>query len=595
MPAPEDHVTVTKGTVTVPSDVTIAALNFNTGIINSTNILTITNLVWGNSPEVSNGSAAFNGAGRVVIPPQGTLVFRGDSSCVMRTGVVENLGRAVNATTRSLLLFHEAVFHNAGTFEIHTNFNFDGANGPPGGVLSNSGTLIVTGATTRVGFQTVTFHNSGRTEVSRGVFACGSGSSVGPIDISLMATQQVTGPNFTLGSGARFPGPGLFLHTRGTIDAGTNDFFFPNYRFELGRLTGTNTFVMSNFVWSGGEIAGSGLLRVPPDGTLNIVAGNNKTLSERELRHEGSGIQGNPGVVGGLDVNLQSGGLFHNAGTLLTAGGYWFGGGPGPTRGFYKSGTLIRTNQFGETPFYAPITNAGRVVLAGGNLRMLLGYVQLAGSTELGPGTRLDSGFCQIRGGKLMGEGRITGSVVNYGDILPGNPVGTLEIQGSFTNYGRIFIETSQSQGMRNDQINVTFNARLGGTMSVCWRDMPPSAGFSAISCGTRLGTFGRIDGLDLGRGWTLVPNYTPTGLSFALQPGGGAPLNHLSLTPCPDDAVHIRFTGTAGQTYEIEGTEDFVQWTPLWQTNSPNGFISFLNDGAGEHPHRFYRAIQRP
>jgi hypothetical protein len=335
-------------------------------------------------------------------------------------------------------------------------------------------------------------------------------------------------------------------------------------------------------------------LRVPPDGTLNIVDGNNKMLTGRELRHEGYGIQAHQGLPGSLDINLQSGGLFHNAGTLFTTRGYWIGGGPGPMRGFYNSGTLIRTNEFNETPFYVPITNAGRVVLVGGNLRMLLGYVQIAGSTELGPGTRLDSGFCLIRGGKLMGEGRISGSVVNHGDILPGNPVGTLEITGPFTNHGRIFIETSQSQGMRNDQIIVSTTARLGGTMSVYWRDMPPSTGFSAISCGTRLGTFARIDGLDLGRGWTLVPNYTPTGLSFAVQPGG-APINHLSLTTCPDDAFQIRFTGTPGQTYEIEGTADFVQWTPLWQTNSPNGFISFIDDSASEHPHRFYRAVQRP
>jgi hypothetical protein len=49
------------------------------------------------------------------------------------------------------------------------------------------------------------------------------------------------------------------------------------------------------------------------------------------------------------------------------------------------------------------------------------------------------------------------------------------------------------------------------------------------------------------------------------------------------------------GQTYEIEGTEDFVQWTPLWQTNSANGFISLIDEGASEHSHRFYRAVQRP
>jgi hypothetical protein len=291
---------------------------------------------------------------------------------------------------------------------------------------------------------------------------------------------------------------------------------------------------------------------------------------------------------------LSSGGMFHNAGTLLTLRGYWFSGGLGPERGFYNSGTLIRTNEFNETVFYAPITNAGRVAILGGNLRPQFGYVQVAGSTELGAGTRLDSFFCLIRGGKLTGEGRISGSVINYGDILPGNPIGTLEIQGSFTNHGRIFIETSQSQGMRNDQINVTFNARLGGTMSVYWRDFPPSAGFSALSCGTRLGTFARIHGLDLGRGWLLIPNYTSTGLSFAVQPMGGA-TNLVSLTPLPDEAFQVRFTGTAGRTYEIEGTEDLVQWMPLWQTNSPNGFISFIDDAATEHDHRFYRAVEQP
>lgn len=597
VPAAEDDVTVTTTngtlpTVTVPADVTIAALNFDTGTINTTNTITVTNLTWG--PKTASPTATFNGAGRVLIPPEGTLVFRGDSSCLMRTGVVENLGRAVNVSGRSLLLFNQAVFHNAGTFEIHTNFYFDGANGPPGGVFSNSGTLVVTGVTTRVNFLHVDFHNSGHTDLTRGLFTCDNGSSGGPISIGLMATQQVIGPTFTLGAGASFHGPGLFLHTRGTINAGTNDVHFPNYRFEQGKLTGTNTFVISNFLWAGGEIGGSGLLRIPEDGTLNIVSGNAKALTQRELRHEGNGVQGNSGLAGSYDIALSSGGLFHNAGTLLTVRGYWVSGGPGPERGFYNSGTLIRTNEFDETVFYAPVTNAGRVVILGGRLRPQFGYVQIAGSTELGNSARLDSFFCLIRGGKLMGEGRISGSVVNYGDILPGNPVGALEISGSFTNHGRIFIETRQSQGARTDQIIVSSSARLGGKMSVYWRDMPPSAGFSAISCGSRIGTFARIDGLDLGRGWTLVPNYTPTGLSFVVQPASGAPTNHLSLTPCPDDDFQIRFTGTPGQNYEIEGTDDFIQWTPLWQTNTPNGFISFVDDSASEHPHRFYRAVQR-
>jgi len=78
------------------------------------------------------------------------------------------------------------------------------------------------------------------------------------------------------------------------------------------------------------------------------------------------------------------------------------------------------------------------------------------------------------------------------------------------------------------------------------------------------------------------VKDGTPTLGSSALALTGGE--------------FQLQLQGIAGEMYRIEATRDFVTWTPLSTFAIPGGGVAnFSDDDAGNHTHRFYRAIFLP
>jgi hypothetical protein len=371
------------------------------------------------------------------------------------------------------------------------------------------------------------------------------------------------------------------------MNAGSNDLVFPNFLLDIGTLTGSNTFIVSNFTWIGGEISGKGLLRVPPGGSLVVTGGSSgfKALG-RELRSEGTGFR-----QGGADPMIQSTGRFHNVGTFsLNGSGYWLGS---PSGGFYNSGTLIRSGPPAEVAFYTPFTNAGRVRIEGGFLRTLFNYNQIAGITELVNGDLRADTVCLIRGGKLSGTGRV-GNLINYGELHPGNPVGVLDISGSFTNFGKVFIDVLSS--FSTDQINVTFRANLRGAMYLCLHGAVPGSPFTVLTWQSYTNMFRPIYGLPINEGRQLVPNYTPTSLSFSVQFGPTPVPDRLVAYPCDDGVVQVRGAVSASTAYEVQCSTNLLHWAGLFTTNNvPNGIISFFDGDTSAHSRRYYRLRHLP
>jgi len=67
------------------------------------------------------------------------------------------------------------------------------------------------------------------------------------------------------------------------------------------------------------------------------------------------------------------------------------------------------------------------------------------------------------------------------------------------------------------------------------------------------------------------------------------------SLTRNTDGAVHLRVKGLMNQSYQLEWSTNLVYWTLLKAGEAGDGQIDFSDPGAGDMPHRFYRARQAP
>jgi hypothetical protein len=127
------------------------------------------------------------------------------------------------------------------------------------------------------------------------------------------------------------------------------------------------------------------------------------------------------------------------------------------------------------------------------------------------------------RSGRLAGNGRIQGSVVNYGRIAPGNSVGTLHIDGDYVQLddGELLIEIAAGDNF--DTLHVEGNIETGGAklhVSLLGGYSPEEgATFDILDwTGTGVGMFSEIElpRLSRGLGWNTSQLETSGVLSVA-------------------------------------------------------------------------------
>jgi len=56
-----------------------------------------------------------------------------------------------------------------------------------------------------------------------------------------------------------------------------------------------------------------------------------------------------------------------------------------------------------------------------------------------------------------------------------------------------------------------------------------------------------------------------------------------------------LELSGVAGKTYVFQATTDFMNWIPVGTNIAATNLVNFLDTGATNFPHRFYRAVERP
>ena len=127
--------------------------------------------------------------------------------------------------------------------------------------------------------------------------------------------------------------------------------------------------------------------------------------------------------------------------------------------------------------------------------------------------------------GTLQGGGTIDANVVNRGDTEPGGSIGTLTVQGDYTQMdtGKLYLEVG-GDGY-SDVLNVTGTLTLDGELVVTLLDgytPEPDDTFSILSWGSIAGTFDSVDWPDLppGLDWNDSGLYSSGTVGVVPEPG---------------------------------------------------------------------------
>jgi uncharacterized repeat protein (TIGR01451 family) len=368
---------------------------------------------------------------------------------------------------------------------VDGTLNISGGSVNPATAFTVNGTLNVNGPTVTV---TSAFTNSGAVNVNSGTLRLnGGGSSSGSFAFPAGAILEFGAGMYTLTATSSVLGTGngtvsvtgATLNVNGSYNSSTNlsagtinfnstasvNFFSMTGGTQGG--TGTVT-VTGNFQWSGGSLVGSGVTRDRSNGSIN----GNVTLNGRTLTTEMSSCW-----CGGT-INVGNGAVWNILGllTLQSDDNLVFNQGGANLQMNINAGAIFKNQSVtGTSTIEAIVTNnGGTVSVAAGTLNFAAGLTQTGGTTSLFGGNFAGTMF-NFNGGSVIGNGTITGNVVNsgaaFGPLLPPGP-GILAIVGNYTQgaSGTLDIELAGTGGVPGtdfDQVTVTGVATLGGTLNV--------------------------------------------------------------------------------------------------------------------------------
>jgi hypothetical protein len=464
-----DAVLGNDGTITLDRDITIQKYTQSNGTLTSSGNFTLTvnelmtwsgGTITGDGTIVANGGMDLNGADtkklEYGLDPGRTLINNGTA----------NLSGGNLLMTSDTFGGVTLTFTNNGIFNVAHEADIvmtnDGYGATPWFGNAATGVINKSGAatTTQIG---VFFRNSGAINVNSGTLQISHivQSIGGTFAVAAGATLDFnwTNPNYaTLDAATSITAAGNVTFSEGQVNhsgsyvnSGTTHIVGGALSFMgttpasiatlhlngLGVLLGNGPVNVTNAIWTGGAMRGSGTTTIT--GTLTVSGPEMKTLGNGY--QDGSRTLINNGTIDlSSGIGMESGSRMINNGIFnLAQGGAIgksdLGGFPAPR--FTNASTGI-FNLNAETWWIGvPFTNNGTINVNSGTLNFNVSqFTQSAGSLNLLGGSISIPGTepLIIQGGFLTGNGTIAAHVsITGGTIAPGNPAGAIAITGNLT------------------------------------------------------------------------------------------------------------------------------------------------------------------
>jgi hypothetical protein len=270
--------------------------------------------------------------------------------------------------------------------------------------------------------------------------------------------------------------------------------------------------------------------------------------------------------------------------------------GDGTSTLFQNEGIFLKNGGASRTEISTPFANYGIVEATVGSFNFQNGLEQRAGVLSITHGQTLGvgTGFL-IFGGKVVGDGTISGRVLNSGLISPGATPGILTIDSSETcvqdRTGVVEIKIGgPNPGTDHDQVVFTSAVVLGGALNIKmingYRPAPGDT-FKVLRYLTQAGTFPIINGGNLGDGLYLKPVYTDTELDLVATVGAISPPLLINYTAA---GAEISFPTQVGEAYQVEMSNDLSQWDVLLKFVADSSTETMIDTTVGVQPIHFYR-----
>ncbi|MDA8246936.1 autotransporter domain-containing protein [Acidithiobacillus sp.] len=436
-----------------------------------------TTITPGTTLQIGNGDNSQSGIlGNVL--DNGSIVFDVPEQVsfpgmINGSGSVREEGSGILALTGNNGYAGGTVVSNGGTLAIGAESEMGSGN-----ITLNNGTFLTTAALQDgraffIGQNGGTINNAGFINRFAGNFIPANGTSTGGLTISGGGTTILSGEN-TYSGGTTING-----YTSLQIGSGGMGGNLPGNVVDNGALA----FNSAGNIVVPGTISGYGMLWQQGPGLLTLTGDN--------TYQSGTMIAGGTLDVANVDA-LGGGVLTLNGGTFLTARGLNLSlpvvvnsnGGVVDTGGNIDT---VNSRLSGSGPL--TIVGGGSLILD--NASNTLGHATVGGvsgfptattptTLEVGdathPGATLNSAVTVTSGGVLRGHGTVVGNVTNDGTVFPGGSIGTLHINGNYTQNadGTLAIEVAP---LAHDVLAVSGTADLAGKLLI---QVDPGASYVA-------------------------------------------------------------------------------------------------------------------
>ncbi|MCL9998331.1 MAG: autotransporter-associated beta strand repeat-containing protein, partial [Erythrobacter sp.] len=291
--------------------------------------------------------------------------------------------------------------------------------------------------------------------------------------------------------------------------SGANSAVMTNVLSGAGALVkdGSGTVVMNaqGNTYSGGTTINAGRLGFNfgdalGTGAVTIASGAELAIGDIQLANNVAGagriIKISAGTSSLTGTNTHTGGIAIQAGTLAVTGNGALGTG---TVSIGSGASLDYTNAANAT-FANALSGAGTFTKLGAGQLTFANAFTLGALNAAAGRTRINAvattNATVASGATLDGTGRIVGNLVNNGTVAPGNSIGTLTVQGNYTQNAGSVLEIEFDANGNIDLLDVTGNAVLnGGTIRFVGIGGAEGQGGTFLRTnGTLTGTFATIE-----------------------------------------------------------------------------------------------------